>query len=317
MADEITRIQGLDGEAQASDEDALMLSLRERSATALERALGFIESNGDELALLRAHFFLEAADSDGVIAALESRQLEDGSFEPLGFVLPGGVAGELGGAGCEASLLGGAEALVVLSAARGLARPVAERLVGWLARAQRSDGSWGPLDPVREKQDPEGATERAVADRLFLTGLVSGFLLRTPFVRPEVASWADRFLSDLWAPERVENGRLLAIAGFASFFAGGGGPDLADEAMQWCGRELERGFRTHRFEAGDTLRVLYWCDADAMPGATFDAVELLDRLLSEQGEDGGFAALDPGGAPGRVGPTIDALHAIRALCAAL
>ena len=115
----------------------------------------------------------------------------------------------------------------------------------------------------------------------------------------------------------MEGGRLASIAAFAHFFANGGAPDLSDEALQWCGRELERGFRTHRFESVQTFRVLFYCDAHALPGATLDAVELLDRLLDEQAADGGFAALDPGGPPGRVAPTIDALMAIRATCRAL
>ena len=75
--------------------------------------------------------------------------------------------------------------------------------------------------------------------------------------------------------------------------------------------------RSSSSSSAQTFRVLYYCDAHALPGATFDAVELLDRLLDEQAADGGFAALDPGGPPGRVAPTIDALMAIRATCRAL
>jgi hypothetical protein len=175
---------------------------------------------------------------------------------------------------------------------------------------QRQDGSWGRVDPT--------ATEQAPAeDRLFATGMLAGYAMRTAFVRPEVVDWAGRFLGELWSPDRVEGGRLPSIAAFAHFFANGGQSDLADEGLQWCGRELERGFRTQRFEAVETLRVLFYCDARALPGATFDVVELLDGLLGEQAADGGFSALDPGGPPGRVAPTIDASMAIRSLCQAL
>ena len=63
--------------------------------------------------------------------------------------------------------------------------------------------------------------------------------------------------------------------------------------------------------------MLLYCDATGLPGATFDAVALLERLLDEQAPDGGFSALDPGGPPGRVAPTVDALLALKVLCRAL
>jgi hypothetical protein len=316
MPDDVIQIGGLAASGEP-DDAAAIVALRERAATALERGLGFVEEYGDELALLRAHVMLEAADPEAVIEALSARQAADGGCDPLGFVFCGARLAELRAAAVDARQLGALETLSVLGEVRGFTRPVTEKLVDWLARAQRSDGSWGHVDPVREAEDPEGAQERAVNDRLFITGMLAGYALRTPFVRPELGEWAGRFLTELWAPERVEDGRLSAIAGFANFFANGGAPDLSDEAMQWCGRELERGFRSHRFEAVDVLRVLFCCDAEAMPGATFDVVELLDRLLGEQAQDGGFAALDPGGPPGRVAPTLDALFAIRSLCRAL
>lgn len=315
VADEITRISGLQPSATA--DERLVRSLRERGATALERGLGFVEDYGDGLARLRALVVLEAAEPDAVIEAVSERQQPSGSCPPLGFVFSGARSGELRAAAVDAELVGSLEALTVLSDVRGLTRPVTERLVGFVSRVQRKDGSWGHMDPVRESQDPEGALVRAVEERLFVTGMLAGHLLRTPFVRPEVGEWAGRFLTKLWSPERVEGGRLSAIAAFANFFANGGAPELSDEAMQWCGRELERGFRSRRFEAVETLRVLSSCDAEAMPGASFDPVELLERLLDEQAQDGGFAALDPGGPPGRVAPTIDALMAVRSLCQAL
>ncbi len=314
--DDVIQIGGLASPGEPDDTQAV-LALRERAATALERGLAFVEAYGDELALMRAHVVLEAASPDVVIDALASRQQDDGTCPPVGFVFSGARSAELRVAGVDAAQVGALEALSILAEVRGLTRPVAEKLVGWLGRAQRVDGSWGHVDPVREAEDPDGAEARAADDRLFVTGMLAGYAMRTPFVRPEVTDWAGRFLTGLWSPDRVEDGRLSAIAAFANFFANGGAPDLSDEALQWCGRELERGFRSQRFEAVDVLRVLFSCDAEAMPGATFDVVELLERLLDEQAQDGGFAALDPGGPPGRVAPTLDALFGVRSLCRAL
>ena len=171
-----------------------------------------------------------------------------------------------------------------------------------------------PVSLVPEAATPLPAEQLAVSERLFTTGMLAGFAARTPYARPELLDWAGRFLAGLWAPERVEGGRWSALAAFAHFYANGGDPERADAVLQWCGRELERGFRTRRFEAAATLRVLLYCDARALPGATFDSVELLTGLLDEQAADGGFAALDPGGPPGRVAPTLDALIAVRGLC---
>jgi len=311
VPDDIVRIAGLApaGAAEPSQADAA-LALRERAATALERALGFVADYGDALALLRAHVVLEAAAPEEAIRQLAERQRADGSFEPLPFVFSGAAAAELRRACLDARLLGTLDALAVLADLRGLTSDTAEAAVGHVARAQRQDGSWGRSDPLASEPMPD-------EDRIFATGMLAGYALRTPFVRPEVVDWAGRFLAAQWSPERVEGGRPAWIAAFAHFFANGGAPDLADEALQWCGRELERGFRSQRFEALETLRVLSYCDAHALPGAKFDVLELLERLLAEQAGDGGFAALDPGGPPGRVAPSIDALMAIRSLCQAL
>jgi nucleotide-binding universal stress UspA family protein len=315
VPDEIIQIAGLD--AGEPDDAEAVLALRERAATALERALGFIDDYGCELARLRARVVLDAARPDEVIEAVAARQQEDGSFEPLAGVFSGALMAQMREAALDAPLVGTLEALAVLADVRALMSKQAERAVEYLMRVQRADGSWGHLDPVRDGDRPEDAEGRAVDDRLFATGMLAGYALRTPYVRPESIVWAGRFLEGLWAPERVEGGRLASLAAFSNFFANGGSPDLADAALQWCGRELERGFRSHRFEAVETLRVLAYCDARELPGATFDVVELLDRLLDEQAADGGMAALDPGGPPGRVAPTVDALMAIRALCAEL
>ena len=308
MPDEIIHFG--DGEEQPTDDSPAVIRVRERAATALERGLGFVQDYGDDLGLLRAHVVLEVAAPGDVIEHVANRQRGDGSFDPFGGVFSGAISGELRTVALPPGLLGTLEALALLADCRGLVSPAAEGAVEHLTRVQRQDGSWGRFDPnAPEKTPPE--------DRLFATGMLAGYALRTPFVRPEVADWAGRFLASLWSPDLVEGGRLSSIAAFAHFFANGGAPEISDEALQWCGRELERGFRSHRFESVEILRVLFYCDAEALPGATLDSLDLLERLLGEQAADGGFAALDPGGPPGRCAPTLDALMSIRSLCKAL
>ena len=311
------QIQGAGEASQQPDAAAAVLALRERAATALEAALGFVEDYGDELALARAHATLEALPPQRCVEVVAGLQAEDGSFVPFGSVFSGALAAELRDARVPPPILGTLEALSVLADLRALGSDCAERALAFLTRVQQSDGSWGRADPIAVAAEPEQAEQLAVSERLFTTGMLAGFAARTPFARPELLDWAGRFLAALWAPERVEGGRWSAIAAFAHFYANGGDPDRADGALQGGGRELERGFRTGRFDAGTTLRVLHYCDASALPGSTFDGVELLTRLLDEQAPDGGFAELDAGGPPGRVAPTLDALIAVRGLCQSL
>ena len=115
------------------------------------------------------------------------------------------------------------------------------------------------------------------------------------------------------------NRHVTALAAFAHFFTNVH-HDLADEALQWCGRELERGFRTRQFDAIATLRVLLYCDADALPGLRIETEELLDLLLAEQSDDGGFytACLGESAASQtRVAVTIESMRSLLALCANL
>lgn len=313
-------IQGLssaDASSEPFDDSSAIDALRERAATSLEGALGFVTDYGDAFALQRAHVTLEAASPAECVEALAAHQQEDGSFAPIGFVFSGAMMSELRDASLATPLLGTLEALGVLADLRALSSGCAERAVEYLTRVQRADGSFGEVDPVAARTPAGEPLENVVRDRLFVTGMLGGYAARTPYIRPEVLRSIASFLADLWSPDRVEDGRWSAIAAFSHFYANGGDPDLADEALQWCGRELERGFRTHRFEAHETVRVLLYCDSHGLPGATFDTVELLVRLLDQQAGDGGFAALDPGGPPGRVAPTLDALIALRTLCSAL
>ena len=64
----------------------------------------------------------------------------------------------------------------------------------------------------------------------------------------------------------------------------------SDAILQWCGRELERGYRAGAFDAVRTARVLVDCDAPSLPGARLAAGELVAALLGEQAPDGGWPA---------------------------
>jgi hypothetical protein len=122
---------------------------------------------------------------------------------------------------------------------------------------------------------------------------------------------ASAFLAARWGPERVQSGDPIAIGAWAQWFANTD-DELADAGLQWCGRELERGFRTGAIDALATARVFALCDAQALPGARLGAEEVVLSLTAAQAADGGFGAgWDP--TPVRVEATLDALAALARL----
>ena len=56
--------------------------------------------------------------------------------------------------------------------------------------------------------------------------------------------------------------------------------EQSDEVLQWCGRELERGYRAQRFDAVATARILVDCGASSLPGAQLKAADLVLALLA-------------------------------------
>lgn len=250
------------------------------ASQASERAAAFLDAHADELeARIAAVLVAERPLSDGLVA-LDALQQPDGGFSQR----PGGPAG------VAATLRG----LGLLDDLRALDAPSAERACGWLERAQARDGSWG-----------EGPTQ----ERVFATGMLAGHLAKTRCVRPHTLESAGAYLARHWAPERVQGPDWPAIAAFAHFFANAP-HELADQALQWCGRELERGFRTRCFDAVRTARVFAYCDAHALPGARIDAAELVCSLLSEQVADGSWRPAGDRSAQARVTHTLDALVAL-------
>ena len=274
-------------------------ALKERAAEGLERAHGFVLAHATPLARCRGECLLEVAPLEDGARAVEALQREDGSF---GVLVPHRAEhfdAEFKRWQPGESVLGSLDALGMLSGLRQLARARVERTVAFLEGQQREDGSFGQA--------------REAELRLAGTGLLGGLLARTRYVRPAALAGVARFLGEHWDPSRVEGGHYASLAGYASFFTNVR-DDQSDAVLQWCGRELERGFRTRRLEACALLSILLRCDVAMLPGATLAPDELLAALLGEQAGDGGFAALEPGGPAARVEPTLDALEVIVRLC---
>ena len=122
---------------------------------------------------------------------------------------------------------------------------------------------------------------------------------------------AGRYLDEKWGPERIQAGQWPALVAVGACFSSVD-HDLSDAALQWIGRELERGFRSARFDALACVRALMHCDAAAVPGSRLAPLDLLRALLADQADDGGFAAKSP--PERRLAPTITALLALIRLC---
>ena len=260
---------------------------------ALARASAYVRAHGTRLDALRLECLLGPHGRAEWLAALAALQHADGGFDAA---LQGGSGGP---SGVEAT----ARVLGWLAGLRLLREPVALATVAFLAAAQREDGGWAT----------EAAGELPPQDAVAGSALVAGLLARASSAPPRALAAASRFLARAWSPERVRSGDLAAITGFACYYAFA--PDeRSDEALQWCGRELERGLRTGTIDALQVARVLALCDAMALPGARIPPAELRASLLASQAADGGFRPRAP--IPARVAATLDAVAALRRLAAA-
>ena len=300
------------GGGNEADDSAFIEALRMRAAEHLERAYRFLETQPDQWALLRGQVLCGARPGDDLARKLGETQAEDGSL-PLSTLISGGGLGfpPIDHSSLDArslALAGTLEALLMAGDARVLHAAWVEPAIRFVESCQDEDGAY---------RVPALGDAAAVAEaEVFWTGMIAGILGRTPVSKTSHLEAAGAFLATRFTPDAVEHGGYSALLAYAHFYTNV--PDEeADESLQWCGRALEKGFRSHALEAVATVRVLLTCDAQAMPGATFDVVELLERLLEEQAGDGGFAELSLDGPASRTTQTFDAMMAIVRLCAVL
>jgi hypothetical protein len=314
---------GRSGE-HAGDEGAYLHALRLRSADALERAYRFLEGQDDDWARLRARVLCGAQPASALADRLAANRTADGSRE-IGTLVAGGGLGfppiELARLDADGrAIVGTLEAFLVAADAGLLHGAWVEEAARALESRQSSDGAFrvrlGDSGGDAVASIPTAADATSDAEDVFFTGMVAGMLGRTPVSRSDVLERAGEFLAVRFSPDLVEHDGYPALMAYSIFFTNVG-HELSDEALQWCGRALEKGFRGRRHDAVATLRILLACDVQAMPGAKFDVVELLERLLEEQAGDGGFAQLALGGPATRTTQTFDAMFAIVRLCASL
>jgi hypothetical protein len=225
---------------------------------ARERAARFVASFGDEAAQRRADVLRGAAPAASAEAALASWAQRSGVFSAAAGVDP----------------LAALPVLGALADLRSLDGPFGRRLVEALARAQAGDGSFGAAASDEEA-------------RIFATGLIAGRLAGLRFVRQSLLDGAGDWLAERFTPERVAGFAWRPLAAYTACFANLAHP-RSDDVLQWCGRELERGFRARRFGAVATARILLDCCAASIPGAQLAAPELVVALVSEQSDDGGW-----------------------------
>jgi hypothetical protein len=244
-------------------------------SAAVQRAAAFVESAGDEVAIERARALTGTQPASVVVERL--RDL--GPEPPVSRLL---------------RALGILDDLLCMNA-----NPV-ERACERLAAVQQRDGSWS---------DREDAPED---ERIFSTGMIAGYLAKTPFVRQSILASAADFLASRWEPERVKGSAWGANAAYFHCFALVR-HEQADAILQWCGRELERGFLMGVYDAVRTARVFALCRAHALPGSRLAASELVARILDEQMDDGGYALPGDTSHRARVAQTLDALVALERL----
>ncbi len=248
------------------------------------RAMQFIQIRGNELAKHTAAVLVGATDSERAAEAVGEMQCTDGGFSATGR---------------DPSVL--AETRRVLGVLDDLGIRDGDLLqagCAHLARVQRDDGRWG----CGSEEDED----------LFETGMILTHLAKTTSARIDMLEAAADFLSGLWSPDRVQGFAWRPLMAYAGTFSNLP-HERSDEILQWCGRELERGFRAGRFDGVQTVRLLSWCDAPQLPGGRLEPAELLKSILTGQAEDGGW--LEPGEASSinRVAHTLAALVGLRRL----
>ncbi len=248
-------------------------------AEARARAARFIAEWGDELALRRASVLVGAEPLRSARSAFESWAERAGVFRTPGGVDPLAALPVLGG----------------LADLRALDSALAIRIAEALAKVQAEDGSFGAAQSDEE-------------ERIFTTGRLAAGLSGLRSVRIRLLESAADYLAAHFSPERVGGFAWRALAAYTPFFANVG-HERGDDVLQWCGRELERGFRARRFDAVQTARIWVDCGAATLPGAKVNAAEIVLALLAEQASDGSWPL------PGGREPSALVAHALDGLTA--
>ena len=234
----------------------------DRFGSALDRAREFVVLSREPVSVA----FLSALAGDpGDLVAMAERCAEPTGA--LGSLLPSAPEGP--GVASTVDALG---ALFAAGIRDGL---LVECAAGFLQSAQDEAGAWA--DPVI--REPLAA--------LALSAHVCGVLGHSPFARQSTLDRGVEYLAGAWSVDRVQEGRLDIIAGYLHALSVCPS-DLADEALQWCGRELERGWRIGRFAPPAVARVFVLCDAMALPAAKVSASDVVEALLDSQQPEGGW-----------------------------
>jgi hypothetical protein len=247
------------------------------AAEARGRAARFVAEHGDEASRLRAAVLVGSVPLAAAQASLERWAEACGVFCGAGGADPVAALPVLG----------------ALADLRALDATLARRIAAALERVQADDGSFGSAASDEE-------------ERVYATGRLAGWLSGLRCVRQRVLDGAAGFLAARFTPERVGGFAWRPLAAYAPCFANVA-HERGDEILQWCGRELERGFRARRFDAVQTARVLVDCAATSLPGAKLAAPEIVLALVTEQAGDGSWA---PPADAVRVGHTLDGLAAL-------
>jgi hypothetical protein len=249
-------------------------------AEARARASRFVAERGDEPAVRRASVLVGAEPLLSARSALESWAERTGVFRA-----PDGV-----------DPLAALPVLGALADLRALDAPLAIRIAESLAKAQADDGSFGAAGSDEE-------------ERVFATGRLAALLSGLRSVRRSLLGRAADYLAARFSPERVAGFAWRPLAAYTPLFTNVE-HERGDDVLQWCGRELERGFRARRFDAVQTARIWVDCGAAALPGARVSASEIVLALLAEQASDGSWPLPDGRDESARVAHALDGLTAL-------
>ncbi len=241
---------------------------------ALQRAWAFVEREGSDFDRLRFLVLLDRETPEALLERVSALQDDAGLFSaPVdGEELPGG--------GRVANTL---RVLCALDDCESLRGPAVERCIAALSALQRSDGL------IEE----EGGSDEE--HRLFLTGTCGAYFVKSGCARLPTIDGAVEALARAWSQERVSALSWPLLASYTHLLTNLS-HEIGDEALAWCGRELDKGIGGGELSALEVARIFLFCDAFALPGGATDGDALLGPLLSAQREDGSFAP-----APDRLG----------------